>query len=279
MLLGTGTGSFGAATVFTAGATRMDYYLAVADVNGDGKLDVLTANYGYSTASVLLGTGTGTFSNAITFSTGNSSAPRAIAVADVNGDGKLDMLTANSSNNALGVLLGTGTGNFGTVSQYSTGAGSTPYAIAVADVNGDGKLDVLTANYGNSTASVLLGTGTGTFGNAITFSTGNSSTPYAIAVADVNGDGKLDVLTANYGNSTSSVLLGTGTGSFGAATSFSTDANSTPRDIVVADVNGDHRPDLLTANYHTGTIGVLLNAGTYTPLTAPAGLAAAAVAL
>ncbi|RZK60792.1 MAG: hypothetical protein EOO59_06645, partial [Hymenobacter sp.] len=146
---------------------------------------------------------------------------------------------------------------------FGTGANTSPYGIAVADVNGDGKVDILTANYGSSSAGVLLGTGTGTFGTATTFSTGANTSPYEIAVADVNGDSKLDILTANYGSSSAGVLLGTGTGTFGTVTAFSTGANTSPFGIAVADVNGDSRPDLLTANYGNSSAGVLLNTTPY----------------
>ena len=259
--------TFAPAVTYGTGTTNEPYGLAVADVNGDGKLDVLTANYNSSTASVLLGTGTGTFGAAATYSTGPNSTPAGIAVADVNGDGKPDLLTANQGSSTVGVLLGTGTGTFGAAATYSMGTGSQPISLAVADVNGDGKLDVLTANYGGNTAGVLLGTGTGSFGTAATFSTGFGSTPYSIAVADVSGDGKLDVLTANISSDNVAVLLGTGTGSFGSVALYNTGNNSGPRSLAVADVNGDGRPDALVANNATtisgnGAAGVLLGTGT-----------------
>jgi hypothetical protein len=267
VLLGTGTGSFGPVTQFSTGGSRPSD-LAVADVNGDGQLDLLTANTSSGTAGVLLGTGTGTFGAVTTYSTGSTSSPIGIAVADVNGDGKLDLLTANQGNTA-GVLLGTGTGAFGAVTTYSTGNNSFPSALAVADVNGDGRLDLLTANAGagagTSTVGVLLGTGSGRFGAVVPYSIGSGSGPFGLAVADVNGDGKLDVLTANANSNTVGVLLGTGTGSFGTATTFSTGNNSYPTSIRVADVNGDGKPDLLTANAYGNSAGVLLNTTVYAP--------------
>ena len=259
--LGTGTGTFGAVTSYSTGANSYPFSIAVADVNGDGRPDLLTTNVGSSSAGVLLGTGTGTFGAVTSYSIGANSSPHSIAVADVNGDGQPDLLTANSNNNSAGVLLGTGTGTFGAVTNYSTGANSHPVSIAVADVNGDGRPDLLTANSNNNSAGVLLGMGTGTFGAVTSYSTGAGSQPVGMAVTDVNGDGQPDLLTANSSSSTAGVLLGTGTGTFGAVTTYSTGTGSQPYGIAVADVNGDGRPDLLTANYAGSTAGVLLGTG------------------
>src|SRR5574341_426874 len=143
------------------------------------------------------------------FATGAS--PRSVAVADVNEDGKLDLVVANYNTHTVSVLLGTGTGSFGAKTDYATG--SFPIAVAAADLNGDGHLDLVVANFNDSTVSVLLGTGTGSFGAKTDFATGE--TPAAVAVADLNGDGRLDLVVANGYANTVSVLLGTGTGSFG----------------------------------------------------------------
>jgi hypothetical protein len=275
VLLGTGNGTFGTATTFSTGTGSSPFDIVVADVNGDGKLDLLTANPGTSTAGVLLGNGNGTFGAVATFSSGTGSRPESIAVADVNGDGKLDLLTANGSTNTAGVLLGNGNGTFGTVSTFSTGVGSTPNKIVVADVNGDSQLDLLTLNEGTYNVGVLLGTGTGTFGAVTNYSTGGSQTQISdIAIADVNGDGKPDLLAANYGTDEAAVRLGTGmsTGTFGPLATFNTgntSATSAPTAIAVADVNGDGKLDLLaanqgtlfTANQGSSSVGVLLGNG------------------
>src|SRR5690606_2654408 len=118
-------------------------------------------------------------------------------------------------------------GNFGAATQYSVGGG--PYAITTGDFNGDGVLDLVTADSLDRTASVLLGTGDGSFGDATSFSVGGGY-PYSIITGDFNGDGVLDLVTANSsgGSDMASVLLGLGGGSFAAATQFSVggDANS-----------------------------------------------------
>jgi hypothetical protein len=195
-------------------------------------------------------------------STGVGSGPSSVAIADVNGDGKPDALTANFSSNTLGVLLGNGAGGFTLQATLSTGTGSGPYSVAIADVNGDGKLDALTANRNSSTLGVLLGNGAGGFTLRATPSTGANSYPLSVAIADVNGDGKLDALTANEVSSTLSVLLGNGAGGFTLqANAPSTGTNSRPSGVAIADVNGDGKPDALTANYNSNTLGVLLGNG------------------
>ncbi|HET9505096.1 MAG TPA: FG-GAP-like repeat-containing protein [Hymenobacter sp.] len=265
VLLGNGNGTFQAATTYGTGSGSIPDGVAAADVNGDGKPDLLTANYGSNTAGVLLGNGNGTFQPATTYSTGSSSGPRSLAVADVNGDGKLDLLTGNYGSNTAGVLLGNGNGTFQPATTYGTGSGSNPFGIAVADVNGDGKPDLLTANSSSGTVGVLLGNGTGSFQAVTPYGKGILSAPYSIAVADVNGDGKLDALTATPSTNNASVLLGYGTGYFQAVPAFGTGANSQPFGLAVADVNGDGKPDLLTANESTDNISVLLNTTMYAP--------------
>jgi hypothetical protein len=251
VLLGTGNGLFGAAATFSTGLNSFPSAVAVADVNGDGRPDLLTANTN-STAGVLLGTGTGSFGPATTFSTGSNGYPSAIAVADVNGDGQPDLLVTNQNRHNVGVLLGTGTGAFGPVATFSTGLGSSPIALVVADVNGDGRPDVLTANQATNAVGVLLGLGNGTFQAVATYSTGSNSAPYNLAVADVSGDGRPDLLVANPGSNAVGVLLGTGSGSFGAITTFSTGSGSFPTGVAVADANGDGRPDLLVSDFYNG---------------------------
>ena len=227
--------------------------VSVADVNGDGNADVVTANWGSNNVSLLLGDGKGSFAPQTTFAVG--STPYFVSVADVNGDGKLDLVTANSSGNNVSVLLGDGKGSF--APQTTFAVGSSPISVSVADMNGDGKMDLVTANSGSVSVSVLLGDGKGGFAPQTTFAVGSS--PNSVSVADVNGDGKLDLVTANYGYyGNVSVLLGDGKGSFAPQTTFA--AGTSPTSLNVADVNVDGKLDLVTANYGSN-VSVLLGDG------------------
>ena len=145
--------------------------------------------------SVLLGNGDGTF-QAHRPPSPSGRGPIAVAVADVNGDGKPDLVVANARTATVSVLLGNGDGTF-QAQQTPSPRAPTPFAVAVADVNGDGKPDLVTANQTDSgTVSVLLGNGDGTF-QASTNLRHVARIPYAVAVADVNGDGKPDLVAAN----------------------------------------------------------------------------------
>jgi hypothetical protein len=160
---------------------------------------------------VLLGNGDGTFQTAVTYGSGGVSQSFSIAVAEVNADGKPDLMIANicadstCSNGNVGVLLGNGDGTFQPAVGYGSG-GWEAYSVTTADVNGDGKTDLLVANDG--TVGVLLGNGDGTFQTAVTYGSGGYPTLSAV-VADVNGDGKPDLLVANECNSGGTCTGGT----------------------------------------------------------------------
>jgi hypothetical protein len=208
VLLGNGNGTFQTARLYNGGSSNS---LALADVNGDGRLDVLTAKLYENSAGVLLGNGDGSLQAEQTYSTGPNSAPYEVAVADVNADGRPDLLTANYGTSTAGVLLGNGDGTFQPMVTYNTGSNSTPAGITAADINADGHLDLVTANFGTEAVAVLLGTGNGTFQAPISFTTDSSpgelSAPMNVVAADINQDGRLDLLTANFNVSTAGVLL------------------------------------------------------------------------
>jgi uncharacterized protein (TIGR03437 family) len=168
VLLGNGTGGFTAApgSPFTVGTGLLNpVSLVVGDFNGDRFQDLATANIGVKSVTVLLGDGTGRF----TVATGSpftvGSFPISVAVGDFNGDGFQDLATANEASNNVTVLLGNGSGGFTAAASSPFAAGANPYFVVVADFNGDGIQDLVTANEGSSTVTVLLG-GNGSGGTA-----------------------------------------------------------------------------------------------------------------
>jgi|SRR5579859_84617 len=255
--------------------------VALADVNRDGKPDVVVANVCANngcpggSVGVLLGNGDGTFQPATTYDSGGTYS-YSVAVADVNEDGKPDLVVTNFYSDTVGVLLGNGNGTFQPVVTYGTAGsgGSNPYSVAVADVNGDGKPDLVVvnyvmANYLSKTVGVLLGNGDGTFRPAVAYGSGGVI-PLSVAIADVNGDGKPDLLVANFWasfqnlNGTVGVLLGNGDGTFQSPIAYASGGTGGPNSggsVAVADVNGDGNPDLLVANEGNASVGVLLGRG------------------
>jgi hypothetical protein len=222
--------------------------LASADLNGDQRLDLVSANASTGIVSVFLGDGDGTFTALAPLQV---AAPvRAIVIADLNGDGIPDLAIASASG-TVSVFLGNGDGTFQPPKSFPVGA--SPNAMLVADFNGDHKLDLATAN-ASGTVSVLLGNGDGTFQPPKLFAVGNS--PLALVAADLNGDGIIDLATANAASNTVSVLLGNGNGTFGLEKEYP--VGSFPSALVAADLNGDGIPDLAIANAGSGDVSVLL---------------------
>ena len=215
---------------------------AVADFDGDGKLDVVVANSGSSNVSVFLGNGNGTFQAAANYAVGTN--PDSVAVGDFNGDGKLDLAVANTGSNNVTILLGNGNGTFQPAVNYPAGSG--PRSVAVGDFNGDGKLDLAVANGGSNNVSILLGNGDGTFQAALDYNVGQI--PRSLAVGDFNGDGKLDLAVANSSSGNLSIFLGNGDGTFQPAVDYIAGPN--PNSVAIADFNGDGKLDLAVANDH-----------------------------
>lgn len=239
------------------------HVLAVGDWNNDGYPDVAVANSGTNTVSVFLGKADRSFQAQVEYTVGSS--PYGIAAGDVNNDGNLDLVVTSLDGGTVGVLLGNGDGTF--QSQVTYAAGSDPKGVALGDFNGDGYLDIAVADYTyNSSPNlrVFLNNGDGTFAASTNYNAGDDW-PQSVSVADVNGDGILDLVTGNYALgslSNAGVLLGKGDGTFQSAKVYLTGASySGLKSATVADVNGDGYPDILAANFGSNTVGVLLNNG------------------
>src|SRR5262249_36766920 len=170
--LGQANGTFGAAAAYETGAGSRPTGLAIADLNADGKPDVVTANLGTNDVSVLLGNGDGTFGPALHFATGPS--PVAVTGGDFNGDDNLALAVASNSGSdpLLNLLLGNGDGTFGPAANYTDGGG---VAVVAADFNHDGNLDVASSRSGR--LRVYFGNGDGTLGAPPTYGGRGHSIP------------------------------------------------------------------------------------------------------
>jgi len=225
--------------------------VAVGDFNGDGKEDLVVANFKGGTVSVLLGKGGGTLQPAVNYNAGNS--PTYIAVGDLNGDGKLDLAVANSASQTVSILLGNGNGTFQQAEHYAAGGAAS--FVAVADFNHDGKSDLLVSN-AQGMISVLLGKGDGRFDAPVVTSTQAKAS--IVALGDFNRDGRIDVATAfdkgniELFNGGLLVFLGKGDGTFQTPKSLPIPDVFRPTVVTAADLNHDGKLDLALTAF-TGT--------------------------
>ncbi|HKO99186.1 MAG TPA: FG-GAP-like repeat-containing protein, partial [Pyrinomonadaceae bacterium] len=251
VLLGDGSGSFGAATTFPAGASATS--IAAGDLNADGNTDVVLGSIFGQAISVLLGNGTGGFGASTLYN--NDAFARFVALGDFNLDAKLDVATATSSNK-VSVLLGTGSGTLGSPTQFTLP--DSPESVVVQDFNGDGKPDLATTQNTGNTVSVLIGDGNGSFGPPANYAGGGG--PFFGRSSDFDGDGKPDLAVANISSNTVSVMIGDGMGGLGGGRSFSVGFGA--RNLGVGDFNKDGSVDLVASNDSQGSISVLFGNGT-----------------
>jgi hypothetical protein len=240
---------FATPTVTTAAGP---YNADLFDLNADGKLDLIVTHISASTVRTYLGNGNGTFTFKASVNTGSS--PTNPAFADLNGDGKLDMATADAS--TISVLLGVGDGTFSPATTYATS--TAVWSVAAGDFNADGRLDLATTALGTDRIILFTQGVTGTFSQFATQPvTGNA--PLGLAVADVDVDGKPDLLVGNSLDNTFSYLRGLGATTFATHVTFL--VGGLPEDLISADFNADGRADVATANGGSDAASVILNDG------------------
>jgi uncharacterized repeat protein (TIGR01451 family) len=263
ILLGNADGTFTAATPPTYTAGNGAGAVVVSDLDGDGNADIIVANSNDASLSILLGKGDGTFQPAVRYSTNVANGgPSGLKVADVNGDGIPDVLVGEGNSNVVTLFLGNGNGAFQAPRQITVG--NQPGDISVADINGDGLADLITGNYGDNTLTVMLGNGNGTFRAAPNLAINN---PQQITVADLNGDGFADLAVPSFDINTGIgsvyVFLGKGDGTFQQPTSYPVGLYA--GNLVIGDVNGDGKLDLIVSNDGTSasnsSVSVLLGNG------------------
>jgi hypothetical protein len=288
IFLGSGSGTFspGPQSPFTVNggflSGSVPTAIAVADLNGDGRPDLaitnvpinpltviggaITGHIGGAVA-VLLGNADGSFTGGGNASTGSGAdLPSSVAIADFNGDGKRDLAIANLNSGNVSVLLGNGTGAFAFAPGTPFFVGTRPASIAAGDFNSDTKVDLAVANADDNEVAILMGQGNGTFSPNLNSPVAVGGRPASLVLADLNGDGKLDLAAADLNDGAVSVSLGDGTGTFPTVQNYP--VGRYPISVSVGDFNSDGKADLVAANNLSRMVSILVGNGNGTFKTA-----------
>jgi len=265
VLLSDGKGSF---------QTHVEYYTAATptgviagDFDGDGNVDLAVSTSVGNTISVLWnkGDGSGTFVGQVNAGTGDT--PNGLAAGDFNRDGTMDLVSVNSGDNTVSLVLNNGNRTFQARADYP--AGADPYSIAAADFNGDGVLDLAVANTGAaSQVSILIGNGNGTFQGPNHYATGTAKSqginPYSVAMGTFTGGNILDLAVANYGSNSVGIMLASGgnTGEFSPGENLGLGTGTEPESVAVGNLRGPtSNQDVVLANFGSNNVSVLLGNG------------------
>ncbi|HXC03647.1 MAG TPA: FG-GAP-like repeat-containing protein, partial [Bacteroidia bacterium] len=255
ILLGQGNGNFVNATGSPMAANSGPICIVTSDFNGDGFLDLATADYYGGTMTIFLGAGDGTFTLSSTPITGESH-PYFVCLGDFNGDGKTDIAEVNESTNRVYIMLGQGNGTFVQATGSPISVGHGPYCVSAGDFNKDGILDLVTANGAENDLTILLGNGDGTFSASASSPIPVGSDPRQTTLADFNGDGKLDMAVTNLNGASMSILLGDGAGGFTNASGSPYTTGVLPYWTTAADFDMNGTIDLIATNAADNTLSI-----------------------
>ncbi len=227
----------------------------IADFNGDGKFDIVVANELSSNVSILLGDGSGKFAPSVGSPFLAGQLPNDIAIGDFNRDGKLDLALANHEEKHLTVLWGDGRGDFKPAPNSPVAVEVRPHVhgVATGDLNGDGNLDLVTDSWASDQVVILFGNSKGSFTTPGTFLTVGKRPYKRHRVADINGDGKPDIITTNMEGNNVTILLADGAGGFKQSAGSPFACGDSPWNFAVGDVNKDGKPDLAIVDSPSST--------------------------
>lgn len=229
-----------------------------ASLRGDGRSDLIVANSADNTVSVLLGNGDGTFQPQITYATGTGPVSVATGEFSTVNNNDIDLAVANKESNTVSILLGNGDGTFQTETTLPTGR--APVSVIAAnfhDLSSSTEVDLAVANQEDNTISIFPSNGDGTFRPPTTVSLPSGFQPAALAAGELTGDGHVDLVVADSGSNTVSVLLGNGDGTFHPRTDYPT--GSQPVYVALGDFNGDGADDIAIANEAGNSVSIYYN--------------------
>lgn len=259
VMLNNGSGGFTSAGSFPITSLAAGVYslgITSGDFNSDGRIDLATSNFNDSTVSVLMGNGDGTFANQVLLSLPANSLPWEIVAADITGDGRLDLVTANVVGRSVSVFVNNGSGAFSTRLDTPTGANTNPRGLTARDLDGDGDLDVAVTCNASAELKILRNSG-GTLSVSSTLAVG--ALPESVVALDVDQDGDLDLAVSNLSNRNISILQNDGTATFTALSTLPLQIGFV-YDLAVGDFNQDSISDLVVGNSN-GTDEVMVYLG------------------
>ncbi len=245
----------GKANTITIRVGKTPNSVEVADLNNDKIPDIVIANGGDSSVTILLGKGKGIFTEAKGSPFYAGYAPNDVVIADFNKDGKPDLVFANHTKKYLTVLAGDGSGGFKPLkgSPFPVEVFPHTHGVATGDFNKDGNLDLVTDSWGNDRIEILFGNNGHGFNTPGTFIQVGKHPYQRIRTADLNMDGNMDIVTTNLDGNNTTILLGNGKGGFHQSTGSPFACGDSPFGVAIGDINGDGKPDLVIVNSPTIT--------------------------
>ncbi len=253
IFLGGETRQFSKANSYGAGHDPSD--IVAADINGDNQLDLIISNHDTSHLTLLVGRGDGSFipAHSSPLYINVSPHPHIVRVRDIDGDGKVDLIVDSRDNRGLLLMKGQGNSSFDTAGTVINTGGGPYLGFAIGDVNQDGILDFASPNSNN--VSIVLGTNSSNqpFSEPVYLSI---DTPFAVELADMNGDGNLDLIVASL-NGPITIVTGDGTGAFNIDQKIEFAFARGAKRIAIGDINGDGISDALVSNWSSEVVAIL----------------------